>query len=62
MKFYLNLNFKDLREQKAALLKLRESNESEASMLSGVIHIIDEIQDQAAGILGEEIVFNFKEE
>jgi hypothetical protein len=44
------------------LLKIREKIISDelVGSLTGIIHLIDSIQDCAAEILGEELVFNLK--
>jgi uncharacterized lipoprotein YmbA len=62
----LNVDWKLLQDQKGELLKLRgqieckpESTERKQAVkaLSGVIHLIDAIQDQAADQIGSKNVF-----
>lgn len=42
-----------LRQQKHALIQARATSEP----LAGLVHLLDNIQDQAAKILGEKAVF-----
>jgi hypothetical protein len=59
------VNWPLLQSQKAALLELRrrleckpgKQSEIEVKALSGVIHLIDAIQDQAADQIGSKNVF-----
>lgn len=48
-----------LRDQKFKLVDTREleDNQEYWDAFSGIIHLIDDVQDQAARILGEKIVF-----
>lgn len=55
----LDLNFELLREQKLAILKILWKEENSESPLWGLVHLIDDIQDQAVENNGiaEELVF-----
>lgn len=46
------IDWKLLREQKLALLKLDNNEEAD-----GLVNLLDDIQDKAAKILGERVVF-----
>lgn len=55
-----NVNWRELSDQKATLVFIRRVYQSGSSIdedLSGIIHLLDYIQDEAAKTLGEEIVF-----
>ena len=65
-KLDLNLDWDLLRDQKECLLnvidrladrKATDMEKEEANCLNGIIHMVDDIQDQAAEIIGEEAVF-----
>jgi hypothetical protein len=59
------VDWKMLQNQKGELLELRrrleckpgKQNELDAATLTGIIHLLDEIQDQAAEQIGTENVF-----
>lgn len=54
----LNIDFQQLSDQKCVLIDAAEHIGGIVSdQLYGIVHLIDEIQDQAAEIFGEEIVF-----
>ena len=56
--YFENIDIKLLKKQKSFLLELAQSNEE----LMGIVHLIDEIQDQSADVSSEEEVFgNFCE-
>jgi hypothetical protein len=56
----LDIDFRMLKEQKQSLLAILEKDAGD-SVLDGIIHVIDSIQDQAAEKLGEVIVFGSSE-
>ena len=51
------VDWQQLRMQKDTLLKLANKGTKESDDLTGILHLIDHIQDDAARTLGEEIVF-----
>lgn len=71
-KYKLNINFEQLKEQKSILINMiqdwseadDEQQVLDSDMVEGILHLIDNIQDQAVSIhgLSEEEVFNFERE
>lgn len=54
------IDWMELQEQKISLLKLRDSKRISKKCkehLSGIVHLLDAIQDHAETILSEEVVF-----
>jgi hypothetical protein len=59
MDIIFDTNWKLLREQKQTLLAVIDAttHDKDADHLTGILHFIDYIQDEAAKEAGEEIVF-----
>jgi hypothetical protein len=51
------IDWQQLRMQKETVLKLANKETTESEHLTGILHFIDTIQDDAAKTLGDEIVF-----
>jgi len=57
----LEVDWKELQEQKMTLLETISQQEARGNSVEdfmGLLHLIDGIQDQAAGQLGEDVVFS----
>ena len=64
-KFLKNINFTDLKQQKATLVEIAEKSEgNEKDALESIISLIDSLQDTAVDRYGyeEEEVFNLSKE
>lgn len=63
MYFNLDIDFDELKKQKALLAKTINESDENLAELDGILHLIDSIQDYAVDELGmdEEEVFNFTE-
>lgn len=60
-----DVDWKMLREQKAALVELRgecdRRGDARTVELDGLVHLLDFLQDEAAKVVGEESVFGARE-
>jgi hypothetical protein len=54
----MNIDFAALEKQKSTLFKMSHGLVDEISNdVSGIIHLLDDLQDKAATLLGEDVVF-----